>query len=206
MYMYSHAISDTYHSHETSHTHTYHSHEISHTHSPRTGGQPPPPPAHPLLSRTAGHHYPTTTESCDTQHQRHDTRGQGGLCCCWYCVVGAWLVNALVVNAWSVHTIYKSCTLQYTAHFTRHKHHTLTDNHSIITNTPSHSPHYKHTLTHTQIIEDAALHDQYCRVITPEPALNEEQEDVCAQLRDAFELRYVILLVLCMSVVYECCV
>lgn len=42
-----------------------------------------------------------------------------------------------------------------------------------------------------QIIEDAALHDQYCRVITPEPALNEEQEDVCAQLQDAVQLRCV---------------
>lgn len=47
----------------------------------------------------------------------------------------------------------------------------------------------KHNDLIAQIIEDAALHDQYCRVITPEPALNEEQEDVCTQLKDAVQLR-----------------
>jgi hypothetical protein len=40
-----------------------------------------------------------------------------------------------------------------------------------------------------QIIEDAALHDQYCRVITPEPAINEETEEVCALLKQCHDLR-----------------
>lgn len=41
-----------------------------------------------------------------------------------------------------------------------------------------------------QIIEDAAMHDQYCRVITPEPAINEETEEVCALLKQCYALRY----------------
>ena len=40
-----------------------------------------------------------------------------------------------------------------------------------------------------QIIEDAAMHDQYCRVITPEPAINEETEEVCALLKQCYALR-----------------
>ena len=41
-----------------------------------------------------------------------------------------------------------------------------------------------------QIIEDAAVHEQYSRVITPEPAMNEETEDVCALLQQCLDLRY----------------
>ena len=44
-------------------------------------------------------------------------------------------------------------------------------------------------LIHVQIIEDAAMHDQYCRVITPEPAINEETEEVCALLKQCYQLR-----------------
>ena len=40
-----------------------------------------------------------------------------------------------------------------------------------------------------QIIEDAAVHENYCRVITPEPAVNEETEDVCALLMQCLDLR-----------------
>ena len=40
-----------------------------------------------------------------------------------------------------------------------------------------------------QIIEDAAVHENYCRVITPEPAVNEETEDVCALLVQCLDLR-----------------
>lgn len=43
-----------------------------------------------------------------------------------------------------------------------------------------------------QIIEDAAVHEQYSRVITPEPAMNEETEDVCALLRQCLDLRCVL--------------
>ena len=42
---------------------------------------------------------------------------------------------------------------------------------------------------HAQIIEDAAVHEQYSRVITPEPAMNEETEDVCALLQQCLDLR-----------------
>ena len=42
-----------------------------------------------------------------------------------------------------------------------------------------------------QIIEDAAVHEQYCRVITPEPAINEESEDVCALLKQCLDMRWV---------------
>lgn len=41
-----------------------------------------------------------------------------------------------------------------------------------------------------QIIEDAATHEQYCRVITPEPAINEETEDVCELLKQCLDMRY----------------
>lgn len=41
-----------------------------------------------------------------------------------------------------------------------------------------------------QIIEDAAVHENYCRVITPEPAINEETEDVCALLKQCLDLRH----------------
>ena len=40
-----------------------------------------------------------------------------------------------------------------------------------------------------QIIEDAAVHEQYSRVITPEPAINEETEDVCALIQQCLDLR-----------------
>ncbi len=40
-----------------------------------------------------------------------------------------------------------------------------------------------------QIIEDAAVHEQYCRVITPEPAINEETEEVTFLLQQCLELR-----------------
>ena len=40
-----------------------------------------------------------------------------------------------------------------------------------------------------QIIEEAAVHEQYCRVITPEPAINEEAEDVCALLKQCLDMR-----------------
>ena len=42
-----------------------------------------------------------------------------------------------------------------------------------------------------QIIEDAAVHEQYSRVITPEPAMSEETEDVCALLQQCLDLRCV---------------
>ena len=41
-----------------------------------------------------------------------------------------------------------------------------------------------------QIIEDAAVHEQYSRVITPEPAMNEETEDVCALLQQCLDIRW----------------
>ena len=41
-----------------------------------------------------------------------------------------------------------------------------------------------------QIIEDAAVHEQYCRVITPEPAISEESEDVCALLKQCLDMRW----------------
>ena len=40
-----------------------------------------------------------------------------------------------------------------------------------------------------RMIEDAAMHDQYCRVITPEPVPTEETEEVCYLLRQALEAR-----------------
>ena len=40
------------------------------------------------------------------------------------------------------------------------------------------------------MMESAALHEQYTRVITPEPPLNEETEDVCALLKECYDLRY----------------
>ncbi|KAK9824634.1 hypothetical protein WJX72_011865 [[Myrmecia] bisecta] len=40
-----------------------------------------------------------------------------------------------------------------------------------------------------KIIEEAAMHEQYCRVITPEPMINEETEEVCALLKQCYELR-----------------
>lgn len=43
---------------------------------------------------------------------------------------------------------------------------------------------------HAQLQEEAALHEQYTRVITPEPGLNEETEDVCALLEECYLLRY----------------
>ena len=33
------------------------------------------------------------------------------------------------------------------------------------------------------------MHEQYSRVITPEPAMNEETEDVCALLQQCLDLR-----------------
>lgn len=33
------------------------------------------------------------------------------------------------------------------------------------------------------------MHDQYCRVITPEPAINEETEEVCTLLKQCYALR-----------------
>ena len=48
-------------------------------------------------------------------------------------------------------------------------------------------------LTAGQIIEDAAVHEQYCRVITPEPAINEETEEVTFLLQQCLELRYALL-------------
>ena len=44
-------------------------------------------------------------------------------------------------------------------------------------------------LTAEQIIEDAAVHEQYCRVITPEPAINDETEEVTFLLQQCLELR-----------------
>lgn len=38
-------------------------------------------------------------------------------------------------------------------------------------------------------IEDAAIHESYCRVITPEPLPNEEQEEVCFLLAQALDMR-----------------
>eukprot|EP00887_Chlorella_sp_A99_P005265 scaffold1.g5265.t1 len=40
-----------------------------------------------------------------------------------------------------------------------------------------------------RLIEDAAMHENYVRVITPEAAPNEETEEVCALLRQAVDLR-----------------
>ena len=40
-----------------------------------------------------------------------------------------------------------------------------------------------------QILEEAALHEQYTRVISMEPALNEETEDVCALIKECSDLR-----------------
>lgn len=60
-----------------------------------------------------------------------------------------------------------------------------------------------------QIIEDAAMHDQYCRVITPEPASNEETEEVCALLKQCYALRYTscinVLLLVCQAQVKKVC-
>lgn len=41
-----------------------------------------------------------------------------------------------------------------------------------------------------QLQEEAALHEQYTRVITPEPGHNEEAEDVCSLLKECYELRW----------------
>ncbi len=51
---------------------------------------------------------------------------------------------------------------------------------------------YSHTerALGVQIIEDAAVHEQYCRVITPEPAINEETEEVTFLLQQCLDLRY----------------
>jgi hypothetical protein len=46
-----------------------------------------------------------------------------------------------------------------------------------------------HICQSAQMMESAALHEQYTRVITPEPALNEETEDVCALLKECYDLR-----------------
>eukprot|EP00884_Botryococcus_braunii_P015280 jgi/Botrbrau1/2435/Bobra.0395s0056.1 len=67
---------------------------------------------------------------------------------------------------------------------------------------PSHIPHAGHhpfpvktvsaaneMVLEGMIIEDAATHEQYCRVITPEPAINEETEDVCELLKQCLDLR-----------------
>ena len=35
----------------------------------------------------------------------------------------------------------------------------------------------------TQLLDEAALYEQYTRVISTEPSLNEETEDVCALLK-----------------------
>lgn len=43
--------------------------------------------------------------------------------------------------------------------------------------------------TEGRIIEDAALHEQYSRVILPEPASNEETEEVCWLLQRALDAR-----------------
>lgn len=40
-----------------------------------------------------------------------------------------------------------------------------------------------------QILEEAALHEQYTRVISMEPSLNEETEDVCALIKECADLR-----------------
>lgn len=40
-----------------------------------------------------------------------------------------------------------------------------------------------------QILEEAALYEQYTRVISMEPALNEETEDVCALIKECADLR-----------------
>lgn len=41
------------------------------------------------------------------------------------------------------------------------------------------------------MIEDAAMHEAYVRVITPEHSPSEETEDVCYMLQEAMELRHV---------------
>ena len=38
------------------------------------------------------------------------------------------------------------------------------------------------------------MHEQYCRVITPEPAINEETEEVTFLLQQCLELRHACLL------------
>lgn len=43
--------------------------------------------------------------------------------------------------------------------------------------------------TEGRIIEDAAIHEQYSRVITPEPPPTEETEEVCYLLQQALEAR-----------------
>ncbi|KAL4437014.1 hypothetical protein ABPG75_004153 [Micractinium tetrahymenae] len=43
--------------------------------------------------------------------------------------------------------------------------------------------------TEGRIIEDAAMHEQYVRVITPEPAPTEETEEVCYLLRQCLDMR-----------------
>jgi hypothetical protein len=43
--------------------------------------------------------------------------------------------------------------------------------------------------TEGRIIEDAAMHEQYVRVITPEPAPTEETEEVCYLLRQSLDMR-----------------
>ncbi|EFN59016.1 hypothetical protein CHLNCDRAFT_137692 [Chlorella variabilis] len=44
--------------------------------------------------------------------------------------------------------------------------------------------------TEGRIIEDAAMHEQYVRVITPEPTPTEETEEVCHLLRQALDMRH----------------
>ena len=34
------------------------------------------------------------------------------------------------------------------------------------------------------------MQDQYCRVVTPEPAVNEETEEVCTLLKQCYDLRW----------------
>ncbi len=38
-------------------------------------------------------------------------------------------------------------------------------------------------MTSLQLLDEAALYEQYTRVISTEPSLNEETEDVCALLK-----------------------
>ncbi len=46
-----------------------------------------------------------------------------------------------------------------------------------------------HVLPPLQILEEAALSEQYTRVISTEPSLNEETEDVCALIKECVDLR-----------------
>jgi len=66
----------------------------------------------------------------------------------------------------------------------------------MLNSAPGHAPAPVHNLstapdliTEGQLQEEAALHEQYTRVITPEPGLNEETEDVCALLEECYLLR-----------------